>query len=174
MFGEHAEGHKLSIPTRGQLARTITDLDINMSFEPNQFRRLIKSTLLPVDSRLCSVAAVELLMLTAAAESQLGRYLYQVNGPALGVFQIEPDTAYDIRDRLFHEFGLPGFHTAQLVYSLRISIIVARLKYWDFPEPLPHERQIKKLAEYYKRYYNTSAGKATPDKALEAYWRFCY
>lgn len=144
-----------------------------MSFNPDQFRQVIKDTLRSVSSCLHSDAAVELLMLTCAAESRLGEYLYQVNGPALGIMQIEPPTYYDIRDRLFPEFNLNALPTRSLVTNLRLSIIVARLKYWDYPEPLSTVRQVKRMAEYYKRYYNTVEGKATVDGAVEAYWRYC-
>jgi len=44
---------------------------------------------------LYSRDAEELLMLTAACESNLGHYFKQLgNGPALGIFQVEPAT-YD-------------------------------------------------------------------------------
>lgn len=58
-----------------------------------QLRGLITHVLKKYD--LYSVDAVELLMLTAATESNLGYYLKQVGGgPALGIFQCEPNT-YD-------------------------------------------------------------------------------
>ena len=43
-----------------------------------------------------SEPAEQLLLGTACAESNLGTYLHQVGGPALGVFQIEPATHTDI------------------------------------------------------------------------------
>jgi hypothetical protein len=36
--------------------------------------------------------AEDLLMMIAAHESHLGEYVKQVQGPALGIYQMEPDT----------------------------------------------------------------------------------
>jgi len=61
----------------------------------DHLRELISRVLEQLD--LYSRDAVELLMLTAAAESNLGEYLRQVGrGPALGIFQMEPSTETDI------------------------------------------------------------------------------
>lgn len=58
-----------------------------------QLRELITHVLKRYN--LYSDNAVELLMLTVAIESNLGHYIKQVgNGPALGIFQCEPNT-YD-------------------------------------------------------------------------------
>lgn len=48
--------------------------------------------------RLYSVEAIDLLMLTAAQESHLGKYIQQLgSGPARGIFQMEPKTLQDLR-----------------------------------------------------------------------------
>ena len=65
-----------------------------MGINKDQFRDLIRRTL--KDITLYSEDAVDLLMMTAAAESNLGEYLRQINGPALGAFQMEPGTHDDI------------------------------------------------------------------------------
>ena len=48
---------------------------------------VIRPTLKAIN--LWSIAAENLLLGTAAQESQLGHYLTQVKGPALGIYQIE-------------------------------------------------------------------------------------
>lgn len=61
--------------------------------DKKQLRELVTHVLKKYD--LYSADAVELLMLTAATESNLGCYIKQVGGgPALGIFQCEPNT-YD-------------------------------------------------------------------------------
>ena len=66
-----------------------------MSIDAQQFREEIVRPVLEhldaADPGIDSPNAEELLMLTAATESQLGRYLRQVRGPAIGVFQVEPN-----------------------------------------------------------------------------------
>lgn len=44
----------------------------------------------------CTFDVVELLLLTCAAESAMGKYIMQVGGPARGIFQMEPNTEKDI------------------------------------------------------------------------------
>ena len=57
--------------------------------DPKQLKELIERVLRKVN--LYSDAAVDLLMLTAAQESACGKYIRQLgNGPALGIFQMEP------------------------------------------------------------------------------------
>jgi hypothetical protein len=60
-----------------------------MSIHPGQLRSLIEETLRALEPEVpYSEPAVELLMMTAAAESALGRYIKQIGGPARGIFQI--------------------------------------------------------------------------------------
>lgn len=62
---------------------------------PTQFRDLvIRPTLEAIGGPQNSEAAVELLLATALHESNL-IYLKQINGPALGVYQMEPATHDD-------------------------------------------------------------------------------
>jgi len=53
-----------------------------------------------------SMAAENLLMGTCAQESRMGQFLVQLdNGPAKGVFQMEPDTHDDIYKNFLHYRG---------------------------------------------------------------------
>lgn len=62
--------------------------------DPEQFRDyIIKPSLTHIG--LWSPAAEQLVLATAMAESNL-RYLQQINGPALGLYQIEPITHRDM------------------------------------------------------------------------------
>jgi len=145
-----------------------------MSFNPKQFRWMIREVL--EYCNLWSKDAEELLMLTAATESNLGTYLYQVNGPALGVFQMEPTTATDIRMNFLrykpwlYEKIKP--FDGDMLYNLATQIVFARLHYLRVPAPLPPADDILAMAKYYKKYYNTELGKATVDQAIEKYMRY--
>lgn len=142
-----------------------------MGYDPNQFRDLILRVLGHVDPDLASDSAVNLLMLTAAAETGLGRYLRQMGGgPALGAFQVEPATFRDIQRRRHQTYPILDVDESHLEWDLRLSIVVARLKYRDDPLPLPRRDDLTGLAKYHVRVYN-GGGKATVDHGIEAWAR---
>ena len=153
-----------------------------MSFNPNQFREVIRCTLKECDERILSHSAVELLMMTAAQETHLGTYLYQDDGDveienhlAAGIFQIESITFYDILERIVIP-SYPGFKQCKfvdLITDIKLSILIARFKYWSVPEKLPEPDDISGLALYYKKYYNTYKGKAQISEVIINYERFC-
>ena len=153
-----------------------------------QLRELvIRPTLQYLDPHIpYSETAVELLMMTAAHESNLGEYLAQVKGPALGIYQMEPDTEGDIvrnfltyRDNLLD--SMEAFFTGmedELVWNLKYATAMARVQYFRDPVALPEgplseESTIRDLAHYAKRVYNTEAGKAHADDYYNAYMRRC-
>lgn len=143
----------------------------------DQLRSLIRDVLTEVG--LWSYSAEELLMMTAAVESNLGTYIRQIGGPARGIFQMEPATERDIIDNYLmfkdelrsrvQEFRTK--HPRQLEWNLAYQILMARVHYLRVPEPLPHQMDKLGLAKYWKKYYNTMLGKGTVDKALKAYER---
>ena len=157
-------------------------------FEPVQFREYIRLVLisfgeLSEEPWVYSEDAVELLMLTAAQESHLGRYLKQIQGPARGVFQIEPSTMADlIRNYLMYRDKLgdalkrvhgDGLETEiHLTGNLAFQIVVARLIYRRVPEPLPNRLDVTEMAEYWKKYWNTHLGKGTVQEAVDNYYKY--
>lgn len=147
-------------------------------------RRLIKEVLEPAG--LYSDNAEELLILTMAAESLGGYYLYQQKGPARGFFQMEPATEKDIhinyvkyntrlRDALaaYTYFSVDGNLNYKvknpLVTSLEYQILMARIHYLRVINPIPHKDDIEGLANYWKKWYNTPLGKGTTVAAIEKY-----
>jgi len=124
-----------------------------------------------------SQSAVELLKMTAAHESRLGTYIAQVNGPALGIYQMEPATEEDIQvNYLRHRDYLDEkiLQTGQYLTSdLRYATAMARVHYYRDPEPLPEVGDVSGLANYAKRVWNTEAGKATEDDYFQAYKKLC-
>jgi len=131
---------------------------------------------------LYSLAAENLLLGTAAQESKLGTYLHQREaGPALGIYQMEPATHRDIWDNwLAHRPELagrvkqliapwPSPFSQQLVTNLSYATAMCRLHYRRVHDPLPPEDDIEALADYWKRHYNTSAGKGTVEQYLRSW-----
>lgn len=128
---------------------------------------------------LHSAEAEDLLMLTAAQESKLGFHLVQMkNGPALGIFQIEPNTHKDILRYLSKRTGLAQKvgqfavegSSKELIWNLAYATAIARIKYYMVPAPIPNT--LEGQAAYYKKYFNTYLGKATVEEALDNYRRY--
>jgi hypothetical protein len=139
-------------------------------------------------------AAIQLLAGTCAIESAMGNNLKQIVGPALGIFMVEPKTHEDIhRNYLrFHPdlasliykiSGMPWNNIGtipfdeELVYNLRYSACMARLKYYRNSKALPGFNDINSQANYWKDIYNTENGKGivagyliTYDKYLKSYY----
>jgi len=149
-----------------------------MSIDKDQLRQLIRDVLVEID--LHSDSAEELLMMTAATESHLGRYIEQVGGPAEGVFQAEPATIEDIWDnylgyrpelptRVIDVIGGGGLSKFALRANLTYQIIMARIHYLRVKARLPAADDIGGLASYWKTHYNTKLGKGTVKKAIESY-----
>ena len=130
-------------------------------------------------------SAENLLLGTAAQETNLGRYWKQTNGPALGLYQLEPATHTDLwqnylrypnqedLSQIVQAFLCQAFQPEeQLTWNLGYSTATARAIYLRVPEPLPDAQDISGLADYYKRIWNTSKGKATPEQFIQNYKRY--
>lgn len=157
-----------------------------MSIKPNDLRELITNTLKFYSTakiNLYSDDARELLMLTAAQESHCGKYLKQINGPAIGIFQMEPATYNDLFDnyliynqdllKIINSFNLnSGTWVLNMTGNIVYQIVIARLQYRRFKEAIPPANDLFSLADYYKRYWNTIKGKATIQEAIDNYNRY--
>ena len=142
------------------------------------------------DIGLCSEAATQLLLGTAAQESQMGTYLRQLGGgPALGIFQMEPATHDDIWGNYLAYHGelkkkveryvswrsIGGSCSdcaEELEWNLAYAVAMARVHYQRVPQPLPSPEDLAGLAGYWKSFYNTPAGKGTVGEFLENYRRY--
>jgi hypothetical protein len=145
-----------------------------MTIEKNQLRSLIKRVLQPYD--LWSQEAEDLLMGTAAQESRLGKYIAQINGPAKGIFQMEPATETDLWSYISRKdlsnlvgtvSGVPGPNPLHLEGNLIYQIITARIFYLRVKEAIPEG--LVPQAKYYKKYWNTELGKATVEQYVRNY-----
>ena len=148
---------------------------------------------------LWSQSAEDLLLGTAAQESAMGTFLVQLNGPALGIYQMEPKTWKDIYENYlnyrepFREkvdtlrlqfwtdpLNKDGLH--QILGNLYYATALARVHYLRVPEALPikgenlegeaHADYILSLARYWKRYYNTPLGRGTEEEFIDNYKRY--
>ena len=151
--------------------------------DAKQLRQLITETLQYLAPEIpFSANVVELLLLTAAQESQLGRWIKQMKGPARGIFQMEPAT--EKRLIAWMEQKHPAIHAKvmalnvttddnlpggdrDMIFNLAYQAAMARANYLRFPGPIPSDRADQAI--YYKQYWNTPAGKATAAEALIAY-----
>ena len=146
---------------------------------------IITPTLKYMGGNYDSLDARMLLLSTAAIESNCGYYIKQVGGPALGIWQMEPDTHGDIRcnsDAI--QLGEPLRHRVNqlsmspcnninndLIVSPMYACAMARLKYSMDPKRLPSYNDKHAIYDYYKRIYNTELGASTREKFLIAWDR---
>ncbi len=152
--------------------------------DATQLRELIiRPTLKGLD--LWSEEAEDLLMGTAAQESHMGTYIKQLSdGPALGIYQMEPATYKDIwenylkyRGELVDDiFELCGnLPVNDLIGNLYYATVMTRVHYLRVPEPLPSKDSItytEDLAHYWKNFYNTSLGKGTEKEFIDNYRKY--
>ena len=133
-------------------------------------------------------SAVSLLLGTALVESRL-HYLYQYpKGPALGLYQMEPDTYYDcwtnyllnngnlaskIRSLAAGRFSSAVIPPTEMVGNLLYATAMARIKYYRDPKPLPKVSDVRGLAAYWKRVYNTNLGAGVETKFVDIYNLYC-
>jgi len=130
-----------------------------------------------------SPSAEKLLLMTACHESAGFKYRRQVGGPALSFFQMEPNTLTDLYDNylsyrpdrlamLDQYRPLPLSHTEALERIDAYACAAARLQYSRVKEPLPEASDDWGMAEYCKEHWNTTAGKATPQKYYDDWLRY--
>ena len=139
-----------------------------MAIEATQMRDLIKRTLSNFDRGILSADAIELLMLTFAAESHLGSYLK--DNYTAGIGQMTKGTFNWLREKYQDRWPILKYcHYEQLEYNLRIAIIFSRLRYLPVNKPLPDRRDKIAMAEYWKKHYNTPIGAGTVEQAVKRY-----
>lgn len=130
---------------------------------------------------LFSLAAQQLLLGTAIQESRLINRRQIRGGPALGLYQMEPDTIRDIWDNYLKyrqplakkiEALLSG-PTADKVKDIqnndKYATAMARALYSRISAPMPAAGDIPAMARYWKQYYNTPLGAGAPSEFI-AHW----
>jgi hypothetical protein len=153
---------------------------LHRQYAPDHLRRIIRTACTLIN--MYSLAAEDLLLGTAATESHLGRYDQQINGPALGLYQMEPSTLSDIycnflayRHDLFriicNATATTGVDQNHLRFDPIYSTIMARIHYLRVKHPIPGAGDLLSQAKYWKMWYNTPLGKGTPEKYVLDYVR---
>lgn len=147
-------------------------------------RQFLDETLRPTLEKMDmhSPAAEKLLLMTACHES--GGFVYdrQVGGPALSYYQIEPATLNDLygnylgfrpeRQALLDQFMPEGSAREDALMDAVYATAAARLIYTRVPEALPDFADDEAMGRYCKKYWNTEAGKATPEKYINDWLRY--
>lgn len=156
-----------------------------MSINSTQLlEQVVRPTLQYID--LDSLSAEILLLGTCAQESGMGTYLHQVGGPAFGIYQMEPKT----HDLLWSDFlskrpaladkvksllpsrSIYAKRVNELVTNLNYATAMTRIYYLQFDEELPKPDDVIGMAAYWKKYYNTPAGKGTVDEFIINYKKY--
>jgi hypothetical protein len=132
--------------------------------------------------KMHSKASDMLLLGTAMVESGLQFLEQKGAGTALGVYQIESSTHYDVQrylNRSDNKITKNSLLAAcfydiypsddALMHNLRYTTLIARIKYWMIPEPLPEYSDAKGLASYHKRFYNTSNGATLVEESVKIF-----
>lgn len=159
---------------------------IYVSVNSNEYlKREIKNTL--KNSNMYSEVLYKLLLGTAATESEFGQITKQTNGPALGIFQIEPRTANDIwlnylsvkpklKEKVESVLWKNVDLNTQLQYNVKYQILLAAINYRRVSEiynqKLPKDNSIWSLAWAYKKFHNTKSGKGTTKRFFRKYKEF--
>lgn len=119
-----------------------------------------------------------MIMRTGMAESGY-RALEQSGGPAIGFFQIEPETLNDTvenyinyRPQLKTKLYSIGFDDIEseirLMSNIALQAAFCRLKYRRDSKPIPKWDDIEGQAKYWKRIYNSELGRGTVEHFIKA------
>ena len=124
---------------------------------------------------LWSPSAEELVLGTAIVESGLTYIRQWGDGPALGLWQVEPSTQNDLYTNFLNyrpelgsqlmELRAPNLSMDEnLATNLTYGAAVCRLWYYRKPDALPEAGDIEGQAAFWKKHYNTPLGKGTVTK----------
>lgn len=143
-------------------------------------RQLVNDTLKKLDPEIpYSLDAENLVLGTGAHESCGWKYRKQLNnGPALGLFQMEPATFNDICknylkyhpkivDKIKQISHVNVLNPIDLINNDRLAICMCRVSYYRQKEPIPNS--IEGYAALWKLRYNTPLGAGTEKEFIENY-----
>lgn len=143
---------------------------------------IVKPSLLALN--MYCESSVNLMLGTYAVESDFCTYPTQINGPAISWLCIEKatyddiylnylKTRWSIRNRILEFCRLEAIPAYEyLLVNAHYSCMIARIKYYRDKEPLPGATDVQGLANYWKRVYNTEAGKGTVDNFIKKYEKY--
>lgn len=147
----------------------------------DNFKKDIKSiidwTLKKMD--MYSQDASSMIYKTGMAETNYKHLSQMGDGPAIGYFQLEPETMKDImknyvayRKPILESLKSLGYAEDDSEYRVKsniaLQVVFCRLKYRRDPFSLPDRNNPEDQARYWKRVYNTELGKGTVEHFLKA------
>ncbi len=134
---------------------------------------------------LYSENAKVLLQTIMAHESNMGQFVAQYDGgPALGFYQMEPNTFDEVWNKILGERFILKHQIMKscnfaseplpedMVYNLKFATQMARAFFLRIKAPLPDSTNIAKVARYAKLFWDTPEGKATDEDYIQAYKMF--
>lgn len=126
--------------------------------------------------------AKELLLETACAETQLGTFPDRYAPEGFGLCQFDTIGFYDVINRtsihtkkhvaLRFKFDMDAITPQDIENDPLISFVLCRLKYRLIPDEIPAD--LEGRAHYWKKHYNTHAGKGTVEHYIESANRILY
>lgn len=136
---------------------------------PTQLREMVVRPALQTIT-LWSQDAEDLVVRTGVQESRLTYLAQSGGGPARGLWQMEKPTFDDLWVRFcglhpelaahVHTLIAPGIAPFdQLPGNLLFAAAMCRIKYFSCPDPIPESLMAQ--ADYWKKWYNTTAGAGT-------------
>jgi len=144
----------------------------------SEIKEIAEHALYKLDSY--SDDALALVVRTGMAESGY-RALRQKNGPAIGFWQVEPATLYDMMRNYItyrpqyrkglEELGME-FKGDDIEMSVMSNMAVqsglCRLHYRRDKDPIPSWDDVESQGKYWKRVYNTHKGRGTVEHFVKA------
>jgi hypothetical protein len=143
-------------------------------------RQLVSDTLKKLDPEIpYSLDAENLVLGTGAHESCGWKYRKQLgNGPALGLFQMEPFTFNDIckhylkyhpqiTEKIKQICHVTVLNSIDLITNDKLAICMCRVAYYRQKEAIP--KNIEGYAKLWKLRYNTPLGKGTEEEFIKNY-----
>ena len=126
-----------------------------------------------------SPEAREMVYKTGMAETGFRAIEQYGDGPAVGYFQVEPDTINDTiinyvsyRPNIQNKLWNLGFDekdsAIRVMGNIPLQVAFCRLKYRRDKHALPKCGDIEAQAKYWKRIYNSYKGKGTIEHFIEA------
>ena len=138
-------------------------------------KEIAEEVLYKIDSY--SDDALTLVMRTGMAESGYRTLRQMGDGPAIGFFQVELDTAQDtldnyvayrqkLKDKLVG-LGLGNDLEFSLLSNIALQVAFCRLKYRRDKDPIPRWDNLEAQAKYWKKVYNTELGAGTVEHFMK-------
>ena len=122
--------------------------------------------------------ALTLVMRTGMAESGFKALKQMNDGPALGFFQVELETAQDTLDNYvkyrkhyqvaLKELGLTEDLKFCLMSNIALQVAFCRLKYKRDKNAIPSWNDLEKQAKYWKKVYNSELGAGTVEHFIKS------